>query len=184
MMQERSRPVGRRLRSPPLPLVFPLIAPLAPGADLAAAPIPSGMSATMMPAFAVNAGPAPEVLKAAFDALSAAQARGITGRTDRLTVIDYSRPSTEPRLWVLDLAQRRVLFQELVAHGGGSGENYATQFSNTVDSRQTSLGLFLTAGTYAGGNGYSLKLRGLDRGVNDRAEVRNIVMHGAPYVSA
>jgi len=71
-----------------------------------------------------------------------------------------------------------------VAHGAGSGENYATRFSNVVDSRETSLGLFLTQGTYEGGNGYSLKLRGLDPGVNDRAEQRNIVVHGAPYVSA
>jgi len=85
---------------------------------------------------------------------------------------------------VLDLAHGEVLFHELVAHGAGSGDNYATRFSNTVDSRQTSLGLFRTAGTYEGGNGYSLKLQGLEPGFNDRAEQRNIVMHGAWYVSA
>jgi hypothetical protein len=82
------------------------------------------------------------------------------------------------------LKRGKVLFHELVAHGAGSGDNYATQFSNTMDSRQTSLGLFLTEGTYEGGNGYSLRLRGLDPGVNDQAEERNIVMHGAWYVSA
>jgi hypothetical protein len=76
-----------------------------------------------------------------------------------------------------------VLYHELVAHGAGSGDNYATRFSNVNDSRQTSLGLFLTAGTYEGGNGYSLQLKGLDQGVNDRAEMRHIVMHGAWYVS-
>jgi hypothetical protein len=130
------------------------------------------------------AGLAPKVLRAALDAIACARARGISGRRDLLTVIDYSRPSTEPRLWVLDLKRGKVLFHELVAHGAGSGDNFATQFSNTLDSRQTSLGLFLTAGTYEGGNGYSLRLRGLDAGVNDQAEERNIVMHGAWYVSA
>jgi len=102
----------------------------------------------------------------ALDAVSAARARGISGRDDLLTVIDYSLPSTEPRLWVLDLAHGKVLYHELVAHGSGSGDNYATRFSNVDESRQTSLGLFLTGGTYEGGNGYSLKLQGLDRGFN------------------
>jgi hypothetical protein len=85
---------------------------------------------------------------------------------------------------VLDLENGRVLFHELVAHGAGSGDNYAVRFSNTDASRQTSLGLFLTGSTYEGGNGYSLRLRGLDPGLNDRAEERAIVMHGAWYVSA
>jgi len=129
-------------------------------------------------------GLSPKILRAALDAVACARSRGVSGRRDLLTVIDYSRPSTEPRLWVLDLKRGKVLFHELVAHGAGSGDNYATQFSNTMDSRQTSLGLFLTAGTYEGGNGYSLRLRGLDPGVNDQAEERNIVMHGAWYVSA
>ncbi|HEX2645363.1 MAG TPA: murein L,D-transpeptidase catalytic domain family protein, partial [Thermoanaerobaculia bacterium] len=93
-------------------------------------------------------GLSPVVLRAALDAVAGAQARGITGKDDLLTVIDYSLPSTEPRLWVLDLAKGKVLFHELVAHGAGSGDNYATQFSNVNDSRQTSLGLFLTGGTY------------------------------------
>jgi hypothetical protein len=130
-----------------------------------------------------TAGLSPTVLRAALDSVAGARGRGITGRDDLLTVIDYSLPSTEPRLWVLDLAKGKVLYHELVAHGAGSGDNYATRFSNVNDSRQTSLGLFLTAGTYEGGNGYSLKLRGLDAGINDRAEARHIVMHGAWYVS-
>ncbi len=128
-------------------------------------------------------GLAPEVLAKALDAVSCARARGVSGRNDLLTVIDYSLPSTEPRLWVLDLAQGEVLFHELVAHGSGTGDNIATRFSNVKDSRQTSLGLFRTAGTYQGGNGYSLKLQGLDEGLNDRAEERHIVIHGAPYVN-
>ena len=128
-------------------------------------------------------GLSPEVLAMALDAVECARARGVSGREDLLTVIDYSLPSTEPRLWVLDLERGEVLFHELVAHGAGTGDNYATRFSNVKDSRQTSLGLFLTGGTYEGGNGYSLKLRGLDKGINDRAEERHIVMHGAWYVS-
>ena len=128
-------------------------------------------------------GLSPKVLSRALDAVDAARARGFSGRDDLLTVIDYSLPSTRPRLWVLDLANGKVLFRELVAHGQGSGDNYATRFSNQPDSHQSSLGLFLTGGTYTGGNGYSLKLRGLESGVNDLAESRYIVMHGAWYVS-
>lgn len=129
-------------------------------------------------------GLSPRVLSLALDAMAAARARGISGREDLLTVIDYSLPSTRPRLWVLDLAHGRVLYRELVAHGRGSGDNYATHFSNLPDSHQSSLGLYLTGDTYTGGNGYSLKLRGLDPGLNDLAESRYIVMHGAWYVSA
>jgi hypothetical protein len=100
-----------------------------------------------------------------------------------LTVIDYSRPSTEKRLWVFDLKTRELLFEELVAHGRGSGDNLATSFSNEADSHQSSLGVFRTEDTYVGRNGYSLRLRGLDTGFNDHAYERAIVMHGAPYVS-
>lgn len=135
-------------------------------------------------AFAKGAqGLSPKVLAMALDAVGSARAQGITGRSDLLTVIDYSLPSTARRLWVLDLAHGDVLFHELVAHGSGSGDNYATRFSNVEDSRQTSLGLFLTRDTYQGGNGYSLQLRGLDPGMNDNAEARRIVVHGAWYVS-
>jgi L,D-transpeptidase catalytic domain len=100
-----------------------------------------------------------------------------------LTIIDYSLPSTEPRLWVVDLASRRVLFNELVAHGRNSGGNAALKFSNEPGSRQSSLGLFRTEGVYEGQHGYSLRLAGLEPGVNDRAYERAIVIHGAAYVS-
>lgn len=126
----------------------------------------------------------PRALAAALDAVSCARSRGVFGRDGLLTLIDYSLPSTRPRLWVLDLEHGQVLFHELVAHGAGSGDNYAVRFSNIDGSRQTSLGLFLTGSTYEGGNGYSLRLRGLTPGVNDRAAERAIVMHGAWYVSA
>lgn len=100
-----------------------------------------------------------------------------------LTVIDYSLPSAQPRLWVLDLARNRVLFHELVAHGQNSGDDVAFAFSNRPGSRQSSLGLFRTEDTYLGQHGESLRLVGLERGVNDRAEERALVIHGAPYVS-
>ncbi|HEV7515542.1 MAG TPA: murein L,D-transpeptidase catalytic domain family protein, partial [Thermoanaerobaculia bacterium] len=152
-------------------------------------PVPAPPAAAEPAASAVafadgTAGMSPKVLRAALDAVAGARSRGISGRKDLLTIIDYSLPSSEPRLWVLDLVHGKVLFHDLVAHGAGSGDNYATRFSNTMDSRQTSLGLFVTEGTYEGGNGYSLRLRGLDPGVNDQAAERNIVMHGAWYVSA
>ena len=100
-----------------------------------------------------------------------------------LTVIDYTRPSTDRRLWVLDLAAGKVLRHELVAHGRGSGDNIARSFSNKDGSHQTSLGLFVTDATYQGQHGYSLRLRGLDAGINDNAFTRAIVIHGAAYVS-
>ncbi|MCG6659323.1 murein L,D-transpeptidase catalytic domain family protein [Halomonas campisalis] len=102
---------------------------------------------------------------------------------ERLAVIDYSRPSTEPRLWVFDLAEQELLFEELVSHGRGSGDAEATVFSNTPESYQSSLGLFRTMNTYYGRNGYSLRLEGLEAGINDLAYQRAIVIHGADYVS-
>jgi hypothetical protein len=113
----------------------------------------------------------------------AVQSGAVEGRPRTLTIIDYSRPSTEKRLWVVDLTTRELLYEELVAHGQGTGANHASKFSNKADSHQTSLGLFVTDTTYVGKNGYSLRLDGLDKGINDRARDRAIVMHGAPYVS-
>jgi hypothetical protein len=124
------------------------------------------------------------VFSLALAAADCAVRAGAVARPSTLTVIDYSLPSTLPRLWVFDLRSRRLLYEELVAHGVASGENFATSFSNDLNSRQTSLGLFVTEGTYVGSNGYSLRLQGLDRGFNDRARERAIVMHGAPYVDA
>ena len=122
------------------------------------------------------------VLERAVSARDCAVARGLAEAGERLAVIDYARPSTEPRLWVFDLEGPSLLFVEHVAHGRGSGENRAQQFSNRDGSHQSSLGLFRTAETYDGGNGYSLRLDGLEPGLNDRARERAIVMHGAAYV--
>jgi hypothetical protein len=105
-------------------------------------------------------------------------------RDDRiLGVIDYSRPSTKPRLWVFDLAEQKLLYEERVAHGRNSGGDRAERFSNEAGSLESSIGGFESAGTYIGHNGYSLRLRGLEPGFNDRAMERAIVVHGAPYVS-
>jgi hypothetical protein len=124
----------------------------------------------------------PEVLELALSAQECARASGQAPRARRLAVIDYSLPSTEPRMWVFDLQRKRLLYAEHVAHGRGSGDNLATEFSNVEGSHQTSLGLFVTDQTYYGANGYSLRLDGLDPGFNDLARQRAIVMHGAPYV--
>ncbi len=129
-------------------------------------------------------GLSPRVLDLALAANDWARMEGVAARPGVVTVIDYSLPSTEPRLWVLDLDRKRLLFHELVAHGVGSGENFASRFSNLEGSRQTSLGLFVTGDTYQGGNGYSLRLHGLETGINDRAFERTVVVHGAWYVSA
>lgn len=120
----------------------------------------------------------PAVLRLAAQALTCASANA-----RRLAVIDYSLPSTQRRLWVFDLAQRRLLFEELVSHGRGSGDVQARAFSNSPESHQSSLGLFRTLDSYQGHNGYSLRLEGLEPGINDLAYQRAIVIHGADYVS-
>jgi len=131
---------------------------------------------------AVGSLPRPHVLAAALRAYGCALAREELARPV-LAVIDYSLPSTERRLWVIDLDAGRATRHELVAHGRGSGELMAEQFSNLEGSHQSSLGLFVTRATYRGRHGLSLRLAGLEPGVNDRAESRAIVMHGARYVS-
>lgn len=100
-----------------------------------------------------------------------------------LTLIDFSLPSTKKRMYVLDLAKKEILFVSYVSHGRNSGENYATSFSNRNGSHQSSLGFYRTDGTYNGGNGYSLQLDGLEKGINDKARQRAIVIHGADYCS-
>jgi hypothetical protein len=123
------------------------------------------------------------VLELALSAAACATRAGAVIDPATLTVIDYSRPSTEKRLWVFDLSRKALLFEELVAHGQGTGDNMARRFSNTPNSHQSSLGLFVTSEPYVGQNGYSLRLDGLERDVNDRARERAIVIHGAPYVN-
>ena len=119
----------------------------------------------------------------ALEAASHAVSRGTASDPRTLTVIDFSRPSTQKRLWVYDLRSRALLFHEHVAHGRGSGANMASAFSNVPESNQSSLGLFRTGEAYIGKHGLSLRLDGLERGINDNARERAIVIHGADYVS-
>ena len=131
---------------------------------------------------AQRAGLRPSVLQSALAAYRRAVTEGAARRAV-LTVIDYSLPSHVKRLWVLDLARGRVLAREFVAHGRGTGGDLARHFSNRNNSYESSLGTFVTGETYDGKNGLSLRLVGLDDGVNDHALERGIVMHGAWYVS-
>lgn len=107
----------------------------------------------------------------------------LTDESHLLTVCDFSMSSNTKRLWVIDLNDKKVLFNSLVAHGKNTGEEFATNFSNTESSRQSSMGFYITDATYQGDNGYSLRLLGMDKGFNDAAYRRAIVMHGADYVS-
>jgi hypothetical protein len=100
-----------------------------------------------------------------------------------ITIIDFTKPSYLERLFVIDLVGEKVLYKSLVAHGKNSGENYATSFSNNPDSHQSSLGYYLTGKPYIGRHGYSLLLDGLEKGINDNARKRAVVIHGAEYVS-
>ncbi len=115
--------------------------------------------------------------------LNLKQAGRLAENQERLTVIDFDLPSTEKRLWVLDLAEHKVLFHTLVAHGHNSGENEATNFSNTDQSNMSSLGFYVTGHEYEGKHGHSLRLSGMDEGFNTNALTRSVVMHGADYVS-
>jgi hypothetical protein len=132
---------------------------------------------------AAPGGVDPAVFSLALKAAVHAVERGQAASPSTLTVIDFSRPSTEKRMWVYDLRTHAVLFHEHVAHGRGSGENLASMFSNTPESNRSSLGLFRTGEAYIGKHGLSLRLDGLEPGINDRARERAIVIHGADYVN-
>ena len=165
----------------------PQVAPVVhdPAPVVPVSPLQSGGAqpelATALAALAPQADPA--VLRYAVQAQQCAVASGAVTEPQRLAVIDYSRPSTVPRLWVFDLRQRKLLYSEHVAHGKHSGANLANAFSNIEGSFQSSLGLFSAAETYIGENGYSLRMDGLEPGVNDRARERLLVIHGADYVN-
>lgn len=104
-------------------------------------------------------------------------------KKDILTLIDFSLSSNSKRLWVIDLATNTILFNSLVAHGRNTGEEFATRFSNAAASFKSSLGFYATGEIYNGKHGMSLKLDGLEKGVNDNARSRGVVMHAADYVS-
>ncbi len=125
-----------------------------------------------------------DVLHKALNAYSWAKTHDKVSNPNVLTVIDYSLPSTEKRLWVLDLKSNKVLMNTLVAHGHNSGDVYANQFSNSPESRKTSLGVYTTADLpFYGKHGRALKVYGLEQGINSNAYNRAIEIHGAQYVS-
>lgn len=111
------------------------------------------------------------------------QEAGQVGERPLLTIIDFSKPSTEKRLFIIDLEKQTVLFHTLVAHGRNTGNLMATNFSNTVQSLQSSLGFLKTGETYIGKHGYSLQLDGLEPAFNSKARERAVVIHPADYVS-
>lgn len=104
-------------------------------------------------------------------------------KKDIITLIDFTKPSTEERFFVFDMKNRKMLYSSIVSHGRNSGGLYATSFSNQKGSYKSSLGFFVTENTYQGRNGFSLVLKGLEKGINDRAKERAIVIHGAPYAN-
>ena len=152
------------------------VSPVAPTPD------PVRAADAALAAVAADSGLRPEVLELALRA----HERAVTAHQTTspiMTVIDYSLPSRERRLWVLDLGQGTVLARALVAHGRGTGDDIARNFSDAEGSYQSSLGTFVTGATYQGKHGLSLRLRGLDQGLNSHAEARGIVVHAAEYVN-
>jgi hypothetical protein len=100
-----------------------------------------------------------------------------------ISIIDFTKPSTDQRFYTIDLDRKSVLYNSLVSHGKNTGENVAKSFSNVVHSNQSSLGFYITGETYVGSKGYSLKLDGIESGINDKMRERAVVMHEADYVS-
>jgi hypothetical protein len=111
------------------------------------------------------------------------QINGGLRNPDILTIVDFSLPSSRKRLFTIDVLSRKLLFNTYVSHGRNSGREHATRFSNEINSFQSSLGFYVTGKTYKGQHGYSLKLDGLEKGINDNAEPRGIVIHAADYVN-
>ncbi|HMH23741.1 MAG TPA: murein L,D-transpeptidase catalytic domain family protein [Puia sp.] len=109
--------------------------------------------------------------------------RGLLRKTSVLSVCDFSQASSEERMYVIDVNKKKLLYRTFVAHGINSGREYASSFSNKQDSYKSSMGFYVTRQTYYGRNGLSLRIQGMDKGFNDLAFRRNIVIHGASYVS-
>ena len=124
-----------------------------------------------------------EVFELALKGFAKLSDAGKIADTGKITIIDFGQPSNQKRLYVIDLNKRQLLFQSLVSHGRGTGGLWATSFSNNPSSYKSSPGFYITEETYTGHNGYSLRLDGLEKGINDNARNRAIVMHGARYAN-
>ena len=110
--------------------------------------------------------------------------RKMISRSTYLTICDFSQSSRQKRLYIIDVVNNKLVINTYVAHGKNSGAEYATRFSNKPESLQSSLGFYITSGTYTGEHGLSLRINGVDPGYNDKALLRTIVIHGAAYVDA
>lgn len=132
---------------------------------------------------AAGANLSEEVFLLALNGFDKLQAQGRLSADSILTIIDFTKSSREKRLFVVDLKAQELLISSVVAHGRNTGAEFAKQFSNKPESYQSSLGFFVTGKPYQGSNGYSLVLEGLEKGFNDKARERAIVMHGADYAS-
>jgi hypothetical protein len=106
------------------------------------------------------------------------------GNDDVLSICDFSQSSRRRRLYIIDVANKKLLVHTFVAHGRNSGGEYARKFSNSPESHKSSLGFFVTRNSYWGDHGLALKLDGMENGINDKANLRNIVIHGSEYVGA
>lgn len=124
-----------------------------------------------------------DAMKYALSGYAALNNNGKILKKDILTIVDFSKPSTEERLFVINLKTKQVIAKSLVAHGRNSGEIWASKFSNKAESYQSSLGFYICNETYEGKNGFSLRLDGQETGINDKARDRGVVIHGADYVS-
>ena len=124
------------------------------------------------------------VLQLAIKARECAIKKGLNPKNDIITIIDYSLPSAQERLFIIDLNKGEVMYSLYTAHGAGSGNNYADRFSDQPQSHQSSLGVFLTGETYQGRHGTSLSLIGMEKNFNANAYKRRLVIHAANYVSA
>ncbi|NEU07639.1 murein L,D-transpeptidase catalytic domain family protein [Flavihumibacter sp. R14] len=124
-----------------------------------------------------------EVFKKAFIGYLNLKAGNLVSEKPLLTIVDFNKRSSEKRLWIIDLANQKLLFNTLVAHGQGSGGDVPDKFSNLPNSHQSSLGFYVTSEIYQGKHGLSMKLDGMDKGFNTNAKERAVVIHGAEYVS-
>ena len=129
-------------------------------------------------------GLAKEAFEYAFKGYKTLLNEGRVSKSEVLTVADFSKSSREKRLYILDVEDQKILMQTYVAHGRNSGGEYATSFSNAPESHKSSLGFYVTKNTYRGGHGLSLVLDGVEKGINDNAEARKIVVHGANYIGS
>ena len=131
-----------------------------------------------------RAGLSKETFQYAVKGYEHLRAQGVIKDTQYLSVVDFSQSSRKKRFYLFDFKNHKLLKNTFVAHGKNSGVDMATRFSNIPGSEQSSLGFYVTKGTYTGKNGFSLKMSGLEKKFNDNAEERAIVVHGADYVNA